>query len=172
MIRAAFALVVLTLALAGCGRSAPASCDELPGDAVRILDSPHIPHIDAEHEEYASKPATSGPHLPWTIAPGVYREPVRPELQVHALEHGHVIVQYGSGVSAVDIEELEAVTRRHVRDVIVAPSPDLGRGVALTAWARLERLDRVDGPRVERFIKLLAGRYEHGWRGGAEACGA
>jgi hypothetical protein len=35
-------------------------------------------------------PPTSGPHVAQTVAPGVYRE----EIQVHALEHGHVVVQY------------------------------------------------------------------------------
>jgi hypothetical protein len=98
----------------------------------------------------------------------VYREPIDHELQVHALEHGHVLVQYAPRTPG--IAELERVARRHPRDVVVAPYARLRSGIALTAWGRIERLERLDRERIERFVAALSGRYDHGWQDGAGTC--
>ncbi|HKE98572.1 MAG TPA: DUF3105 domain-containing protein [Actinomycetes bacterium] len=135
-----------------------------PGQAVPILPSPHIPYVGAPHAAYNSLPPTSGPHVPQTIAPGVYRQQVPDEIQVHALEHGHVLIQYGPGVPRADVRMLEQVGRLHLNDVVVAPYRQLGGTVALTAFGQLERLDRADRGSVEAFVVTFAGRYNHGWR--------
>jgi hypothetical protein len=54
--------------------------------------------------------------------------------------------------------------------VVVAPSDAVDRGVALTAWQRIELLPEYDERRVERFISALARRYNHGWADGASDC--
>jgi hypothetical protein len=140
----------------------PASSVRLPGREVRVLASPHIPYIGAPHAPYDSNPPTSGPHVPWTVAPGIYGSSIPWELQVHALEHGHVVIQYRPGFDGV--ATLEGVARRYPADVVLAPRQELPAPVALTAWGRLELLQSANRGAIERFVVALRGRYVHGWR--------
>ncbi len=141
--------------------SRPAPC--LPGQAVPILASPHVSAEAIRHAKYNSDPPTSGPHFGFTIAPGVYREQVSTGLTVHALEHGHIVIRYARATTRADVERLEAIARRYPRDVVLAPYDRMDRGIALTAWGRIDRLSRFDEPRIARFITELRGRYAHGW---------
>jgi len=170
--RAALAVLAVVPVVAGCAEARALPCRDLPGTAVRILPSPHIAYAGTSHAPYSSSPPTSGPHVPFTVAPGVYREPLARELQVHALEHGHVLVQYPVEIAGAGRRDVEDSARRHVRDVIVAPSKDVARGVVLTGWGRIERLPAYDSARVDAFVLAFAGRYVHGWRHGARLCGS
>jgi len=138
---------------------------DAPGRPVAVLPSPHIPVIGAHHPPYNSVPPTSGPHVPQTVAPGVYTQPLAEEIQVHVLEHGHVLIQYGAGLPPGQLSELRTVARRHPRDVVLAPYPPIDRGVALTSWGRVARLTTADERQIEAFIAAFAGRYVHGWTG-------
>jgi hypothetical protein len=144
-------------------RYAPST--DAPGRAVAILPSPHIPFVAADHPAYNSVPPTSGPHVPQTVAPGVYTQPLAEEIQVHVLEHGHVLIQYGAELPPAQLSELRTVARRHPRDVVLAPYPPVGRGVALTSWGRVARLTTADERQIEAFIDAFAGRYVHGRTG-------
>jgi hypothetical protein len=142
------------------------------GREVPLLASPHI-HLGERHRPYNTVPPTSGPHWANTVGTGVYREELPEEIQVHVLEHGHVLVQYAPQVPRGQLRALERIGRRHLRDVVVAPYAKLapyarhGRGIALTAWGRIDRLGRADEPRILSFIRAFSGRYNHGeWRGG------
>jgi len=117
--RAALAVLAVVPVVAGCAEARALPCRDLPGTAVRILPSPHIAYAGTSHAPYSSSPPTSGPHVPFTVAPGVYREPLARELQVHALEHGHVLVQYPVEIAGAGRRDVEDTARRHVRDVIV-----------------------------------------------------
>jgi Protein of unknown function (DUF3105) len=164
-------LCALPLAFLGCGTERTVACSELPGTGVPVLaDNHHIPYVDAAHTAYNSVPPTSGPHVPWVAAPGVYREPIPDEIQVHDLEHGHVLIQYARTTSRSDVDELESIARRHLHDVLVSPRDGLRAGIALTAWGRVEYLRAPDRRHIERFILDFAGRYDHGWRGDATSC--
>jgi hypothetical protein len=148
------------------------ACGELPGTGVPVLaDGRHIPYVEAAHAAYGTVPPTSGPHVPWVAAPGVYREPIPDEIQVHDLEHGHVLIQYARTTPRRDVDRLERIARRHLRDVVVAPYDGLRAGIALTAWGRVEYLRAPDPRRIERFVRAFAGRYDHGWQDGATGCG-
>lgn len=139
----------------------------LPGTAVPILDSPHIPVGLADTVHYNSLPATSGPHFAVPPAMGIYETPMPQGLQVHALEHGHVGLQYAADMSPADVEALRRIGARYPDDVFVAPYPPLGHGIALTAWGRIDTFDALDEARIVRFIEALRGRYDHGWTGRA-----
>jgi hypothetical protein len=136
----------------------------LPGVSVPVLPSPHVSAREAATVEYNSLPPTSGPHASFSLTPGRYDEPVPDHLTVHALEHGHVAVQYAPGIGADTVRRLVALALRHSSDVVLAPYPQLSRGIALTAWGRLDLLDSYDETRVTRFIEQLHGRYDHGWQ--------
>jgi hypothetical protein len=151
---------------AGSAPPVPAADAVLPGQEVSALPGRHIPYLGAEHEPYTSVPPTSGPHVPFTIAPGVYREQIPDELQVHALEHGHVLIQYASGTPSQVVDELENVARRYPREVVVAPYDDLQSGIALTAWGRIDFLESFDQERIDAFVDAFAGRYDHGYGDG------
>jgi hypothetical protein len=145
-------------------------CDRIPGTPQAFEGNGHIPFEGAPHEPYRTVPPTSGPHSARIVAVGVYREPVPQELQVHALEHGHVFIQYAPGTSKEDVVALERLGRRYPRDAAVAPHPGLAKGVALTGWQRLQRLDTLDEEAVVRFVTAVAGRFDHTWQRGATDC--
>lgn len=135
----------------------------LPGRSVPILPSPHVSREQAAHAHYNSVPPTSGPHFPFAPAPGIYTEPLPDGLTVHALEHGHINIQYAAGTPAVTVRQLTEFARRYPTDVLLAPYPRLDHGIALTAWGRIDLLDGFDAQRIERFVVALRGRYDHGW---------
>jgi hypothetical protein len=135
----------------------------LPGRAIEILDSPHISPAQAPSVRYDSLPPTSGPHYAFTIATGIYTRPIPDGLTVHALEHGHVAIQYAPGTAQDEINALTRIARRYGADVLLAPYPKLKAGIALTAWGRLDLLDHDDQRRIESFVERLRGRYVHGW---------
>jgi hypothetical protein len=135
----------------------------LPGQAVPIMDSPHISAEELADVRYNSLPPSSGPHFGFTIATGIYTEPVSAGLTVHAMEHGHVVIQYAPDTPPRTVQELERLAKRYGRDVILAPYPELERGIALTAWGRIDVLERYDEHRATEFVERLRNRYHHGW---------
>lgn len=139
----------------------PANC--LPGVAVPIMDSPHISNAASTRILYNSQPPTSGPHFPFPISPGIYTNPLPDGLSVHALEHGHVVIQYGPSVASGTVSHLQDIAKRYPRDVVLAPRDGLVTDIALTAWGRLDRFTGYDQARIVSFIEKLRDRYDHGW---------
>jgi uncharacterized protein DUF3105 len=135
----------------------------LPGTPVGILDSPHISPARASLVRYDSVPPTSGPHFAVTVATGIYPNPIPEGLTVHAMEHGHIVIQYAPDLPAAQVQALTRIARRLGADVVLAPYPKLRAGIALTAWGRIELLGHMDGSRVTTFVEGLRGRYDHGW---------
>jgi hypothetical protein len=137
-------------------------CKDLPGRAVAPQKPRHLSYLGEPHVAYNSSPPTSGPHMPWLITAGVYRRPIPQEYQVHLLEHGKVLVQYPIGDPAGARTDLERFARRRPDIVVAAPSSDVQRGVALTAWQRIHLMRAYDSRAIERFVSALARRYDHG----------
>lgn len=135
----------------------------LPGTAIPTIDSPHIGQGQAEDVRYRTVPPTSGPHYPFAANTGIYTSPVADASMVHAMEHGHVVIAYAQDLATAEVAELEDLTRQHAEDVLLTPHPGLDDGLALAAWGRLEKLERVDETAVLTFVDALAGRYDHGW---------
>ncbi len=132
----------------------------LPGTQLPDQGNRHIPSERDPHEPYNSDPPTSGPHLPYIAPWGVHTRPIPPQLQVHNLEDGGVIVQYNCECADV-VAKLRAIVERYERYVILAPYPSMKSRVALTAWTRIETLDDVDERRVTRFIEAYRGVDHH-----------
>ncbi len=147
----------------------PAAC--LPGQAIPIMASPHLSVADLAKVHYNSNPPTSGPHFAIPPAPGIYDSPLAPAEFVHAEEHGHVVIVYPPQTPKGDVEALKKIAKAHPEDVVLTPYPQIGHGIALAAWGRLQRLDRVDAAAINRFITALAGRYDHKWMR-PDPCGA
>jgi hypothetical protein len=86
---------------------------------------------------YHTVPPTSGPHSPRPAIWKAYDKPV-PELSLlHNLEHGGVVVQYGSRVPRSTVAGILAWYEGSPNGLVVAPLPRLGGEVALTAWTHL-----------------------------------
>jgi hypothetical protein len=81
-------------------------------------------------------------------------------LQVHNLEDGGVIVQYNCTCPEV-VEKLRGIVSRYDKYVILAPYPGMKPRIALTAWTRLDRLEKVDERRITRFIDAYRGIDHH-----------
>ena len=124
---------------------------------------------------------TSGPRAASLPTSFVLSTPLAPAEQVNILAYGNVLLQYndrcdaggacpagtrGREQLAADLSEVARLydnepvefNLRRGHGVVVAPNYDLRPGeVALTAWKRLQRLDRADRPEIERFIGAWLG---------------
>ena len=87
--------------------------------------------------EYNSFPPTSGRHYYIPAVWGSYDSPVSEYQAVHNLEHGGIVIQYGSGVPKATIAKIGGFYQSDPVALLVAPLPKLGDKVALTAWTHL-----------------------------------
>jgi len=94
----------------------------------------HIANPAATPKEWNSFPPTSGPHYGQWVIWGEYDEPVRLAQAVHNLEHGGIVMYYGSDVPAEEIAQLRNFYRSDPAAILLSPLPRLGDKIALTAW--------------------------------------
>lgn len=94
----------------------------------------HISNPNATPKEWNSFPPTSGPHYGQWVIWGEYDQPVRLAQSVHNLEHGGIVMFYGSDVSQDEITKLRSFYREDATAMLLAPLPRLGNKIALTAW--------------------------------------
>jgi hypothetical protein len=135
---------------------------EPPGEAVPIMGRIHIPASDSPHEPYNSNPPTSGPHVGGEAPlPGVYANPIPYELLVHSLEHGHIVLYYGPGVTAAERAAARRLYDRFSDRVLVVPSPEGAPGLVLTSWGRILRMEKLHYSEMERFVRAWGGRDWH-----------
>jgi hypothetical protein len=133
---------------------------DLPGRVMADQGNLHIQSTAMPHELYNSDPPTSGPHLPYIAPWGVHTRPIPPELQVHNLEDGGVVIQYNCECPELTAK-LRAIVEKYERQVVLAPYPTMKSRIALTAWTRIETLDDVDVKRITRFIEAYRGIDHH-----------
>ncbi len=133
---------------------------DLPGTVVPSQGNAHIQQATDPHLPYNSDPPTSGPHLPYIAPWGIHTRTIPPELQVHNLEDGGVLVQYNCECPEL-VEKLAAIVRRYEDRVVLAPYPGMKSKIALTAWTRIDTFDEFDEARIVRFIKAYRGIDHH-----------
>jgi hypothetical protein len=89
---------------------------------------------------YRTNPPTSGNHYPSTALTGIHDAPVQNELQVHNLEHGHIVFQYRPGeVDPAILQGIADIVRSDRRYAILAPNPNIDVPLAFTAWGKLQK---------------------------------
>lgn len=149
------ALLILT-ATPACGSDdgETAACGPIQREA---LDPNHLVHVldDDSDVEYASDPPTSGPHKSSPGVEGALDEPLSRPLQVGVLEEGKVLIQYRPDLREAARAELEDLAGD---EVVVAPAPDLSRGVVATAWTFKRACDEVDVEALIQFVDERAGK--------------
>ena len=112
--------------------------------------------------QYNSFPPSSGPHYPIPAVYNVYDQPV-PEIRiVHNLEHGAVVVQYGSKVPQQTVQQIVAWYSKSPLGLIVAPLPPVAEiktkappnyenKIFLTAWTHVATCSGFDEGAFTRF---------------------
>ena len=107
---------------------------------------------------YNTTPPTSGNHLPAVGPYGHWGEELIPELVVHNLEHGAVVIWYAPGDP-----ELAGDVNRLVRSLgptcIVAGSyPGMEHSVTATVWGRILELPEFDEESLRSFVDAYRGQ--------------
>ena len=150
----------------------------LPGQAVEDLGRKHIGKAEWEKFKYNSNPPTSGPHDVEWIKAGIYNSPQGEGYLVHSLEHGYIIISYNctklisnvkSQMSNDEIsnskecqdlkkELSDLVEEQKIWKLIVVPRPNLDVPIAITAWTRIDKMEKVDKDRIAQFISSFRDR--------------
>ncbi len=141
---AALVVVVGFLLLGGGGSKSEAAVLEDAGCTLKSFpaqanesDHSDVPTLETK-PKWNSFPPTSGPHFGQTAVWGSYDEPVPLVQTTHNLEHGGVIIHYGKDVPEAEIEAIRAFYEEDPNALIVAPLPQLGEKITLTAWTAPE----------------------------------
>jgi hypothetical protein len=81
-------------------------------------------------------PQTTGPHFPSPAPYDFYGEPVQQFRLVHNLEHGSIVIQYGSDVPRSTVAQMRDWYLQDPNGIVVAPSsfPALKDKVVFQAW--------------------------------------
>jgi hypothetical protein len=115
-------------------------------------------HLAAgEVVEYETPTPTSGRHAAQAPRCGSYSNPLAPELAVHALEHGTVVIWYQSGRADELAPSLENLLGDFDSHVIVSPNDAITDPIVATAWNRLKRYTRP-GAEVAEFVQVYRKR--------------
>ena len=143
-----------------------------PGFAYPDQGNLHLDALDQPHAAYNSRPPSSGPHLPALADWGESEVAIPPELYVHNLEDGGVILTYSCGSSCPGLVEGLRSTLREFdgRRLVMAPYDDIvdqngvARRAAAVAWGRVlyfDELNEATRDDLETFIHTFEGVDHH-----------
>jgi Protein of unknown function (DUF3105) len=138
------AIVLIVIAFAGGNKAnaaGVATAVKKAGGTFRTFPAqPRTPHYTTLPPKnplrYNSFPPTSGRHYFQWVIWGYYTQPVNLYQEVHNLEHGGVIIQYGNKVPQSDITKINDFWQSDPNAMLVAPLPKLGNKIALTSWGQ------------------------------------
>ncbi len=118
----------------------------------------HVSSLTAK-VDYNSFPPTSGPHYFQPALWNFYDSPIDSQLRgVHNLEHGGIVIQWGSGVPASTVERLRGFWRESPNGMLMAPLPRLGDRIAMSAWTHLATCTRFDESAFKAFRDAYRGK--------------
>ena len=101
---------------------------EFPGLKPQHINNPNA------NVQYNSFPPSSGPHYAQPAPWGIYPDSVKQTILVHNLEHGGIVVQYGTGVDKGDVQKLQSWYQGDPYGLVIVPYAKLGNKIAATAW--------------------------------------
>lgn len=117
----------------------------------------HTDNINAKIK-YNSFPPTSGMHYVEAARWGLYPTPISQVQGVHNLEHGGIVIQYGSRVSSDTQDQLFEYYDGDPSGILMAPLPRLGSRIIATAWTQLLTCTKFDKKALDSFKKAY--RYK------------
>lgn len=129
--------------------SGPGGCEyDTDFDGTARTQSEHIPG-----PSYEVEPPAGGAHEPSAAPPGFYNPENVPSdgKLVHAMEHGFVVLWYRPDLGPEDRLEMEKLSDRFGRELIVVPRASLEGEVAVTAWHRRLACRSLDPEAIALF---------------------
>jgi hypothetical protein len=102
-----------------------------------------------------SFPPTSGRHYYQWVLWGDYTEPQPLIKEVHNLEHGGVIIQYGAKVPKSDVTQINELWQKDPNAMLIAPLPKLGDKIALTSWGQWAECTHFNKNAFSKFISAF-----------------
>lgn len=157
---ASLVVLLATLLLTGtaaAGQVATAHSVAARADACKEQTFPNLgqKHTENINEKikYNSFPPTSGKHFVDPARWGNYPTPINQVQGVHNLEHGGIVIQYGSKISSGDRDRLMAYYDDDPNGILMAPLPALGSKIAATAWQKLLTCTKFDKRALDSFKK-------------------
>jgi hypothetical protein len=139
--------------------SGPSTEGDCTFETFDALEASHVQELPDGYE-YNSIPATSGLHNATPAIWNLYDQPVPQINYVHNLEHGGVVVQYGSEVPEGAIASLADWYQQDTRGLIIAPlaadfeeeDPALADQIVATSWTHMLRCGSFDEEALDDFI--------------------
>ena len=92
----------------------------------------HVP--EGTKVTYNTYPPSGGPHYGTPAIWDFYTQPVEPRLVVHNLEHGGVVIWWGTQAPASTVQKIRAFYDASPVSMVGTPLASLGKKVAITAW--------------------------------------
>ena len=143
-----------------------------PGLAFADLGNEHLQTIDQPHVVYNSRPPSSGPHMGNLANWGESDLQLPPELYVHNLEDGGVVLAYSCGTTCPDLVDGLRQTLEDFagRNLILMPYQDIvdpegvAHRAAAVAWGRVlyfDDLSDASGEQLDEFIRTFEGINNH-----------
>lgn len=147
--------VVIVILVTGGKSSSSSSAAVAAGSGCTLTTYPALPrnHVASLNAkvQYNSFPPTSGPHFFQPAIWGAYTSPLNLVQEVHNLEHGGVVIQYGGKVPRSAVDQLNAFYQDDPNALLMAPLPALGNKIAATAWTHLLMCTRFNEKALTSF---------------------
>lgn len=149
-------VVVFFAARPESGPSVPDELEAGPGSCLYDTEFDGTKANQGDHirtPTYEVDPPAGGPHLATPANPGFYTgEEVPPDGQlVHAMEHGFVVLWVNPNLSEDKVGQVEDLSDRFGRELIVVERPGLSGEVVVTAWHKRLRCGELAPEKVALF---------------------
>ncbi len=121
----------------------------------------HVP--DGTKVIYKTSPPTSGRHYARWLPPGVYEmEKATPELLVHNLEHGNVVIYFDRDqLPKQDLDTLLELPKKYPGQwdgVVLVNQKGSASPLIFTAWRAKMPLNGYDTKKADQFLDAFRGR--------------
>jgi hypothetical protein len=152
----AIGVIALSGGSSGSGAKGVASAMKSVGWTFKTFPAqPRTPHYTTlppkNPLKYNSFPPTSGRHYYQWVIWGAYDQPVDLYQEVHNLEHGGIIVQWGTKVPQSEVAKIQDWYRNDPNAILIAPLPKLGNKIAITAWTHLAEGTKWNAGAANKF---------------------
>jgi hypothetical protein len=94
----------------------------------------HIATPTSPVSDWTTTPPDGGQHYGVPAPFNFYDEAVPPKIAVHNLEHGGMVVWYGTKIASSAKDGMRSFYQESPNGILVTPYPSLGSKIALTAW--------------------------------------
>jgi hypothetical protein len=113
---------------------------------------------DAATPKYATNPPTSGNHDPVPAEDGAYAKAPNVKNQVHALEHGRIILSYDPSISKQRLGQIKGLFDEDPYHLIVVDNARMPYELAVTAWGHLAGCKKISDQSFD-VARAFAERY-------------